>query len=276
MYHATTKNPGIGTVYSYTAPWDAEKIYGCDCDEHYHGTDCSLRRCPTGDDPLTGVGVSTSSNPNQFNAKQKVTCVAAGGTFTLTFKGYTTSPIPYNAGPTLLQAKIEELPTIGAGGITLNMFSTQACRDSGTSWTVEFNQVFGDVPLLIGDKTELFFQSKNVEVQFIVVVQTLGTKENEECSNRGICDSSFGVCTCATYFSTSDGYNNPGQRGDCGYTAAIIQNCPGTFSCSAHGVCRGNPTYSCQCSDGWTGGDCSLRCVYHLLVFLLPYHLFIY
>jgi hypothetical protein len=47
--------------------WDAERIYGCVCDSswevglasgqlqvpEFHGSDCSRRRCPSGDDPVT-------------------------------------------------------------------------------------------------------------------------------------------------------------------------------------------------------------------------------
>ena len=45
---------GITSVYTYTNIWDATKIFGCQCDEHYTGSDCSLQNCPVGDDPLTG------------------------------------------------------------------------------------------------------------------------------------------------------------------------------------------------------------------------------
>ena len=38
--------------YSYQL-WDADKLYGCECDLGYAGYDCSLRVCPFGDDPLT-------------------------------------------------------------------------------------------------------------------------------------------------------------------------------------------------------------------------------
>ena len=44
-------------MYTYTNIWDANKIFGCDCDERYHGSDCSLRNCPVGDDPLTGKAI---------------------------------------------------------------------------------------------------------------------------------------------------------------------------------------------------------------------------
>ena len=71
-YYATTKDPGTGVVYSYSQNWDAYQMYGCKCDPTYYGADCSLWTCPTGDDPLTGVGVSTPSNPNQVNEIQQV------------------------------------------------------------------------------------------------------------------------------------------------------------------------------------------------------------
>ena len=38
--------------------WDAEKIYGCLCDEGYTGHNCDLRTCPTGDDLLTTLQVN--------------------------------------------------------------------------------------------------------------------------------------------------------------------------------------------------------------------------
>jgi hypothetical protein len=44
-----------------------------------------------------------------------------------------------------------------------------------------------------------------------VVKSVDGTKENSECSNRGICDTSNGVCTCSNNFDTSDGYNDIGM-----------------------------------------------------------------
>lgn len=89
--------------------------------------------------------------------------------------------------------------------------------------------------------------------------QQAGTKENLQCSNRGLCDNSVGFCGCSTNFDTSNGYNQPGTRGDCGYTLATIQGCPGSIQCSAHGVCSGFPTFVCDCANGWTGADCSTK-----------------
>lgn len=49
-----------------------------------------------------------------------------------------------------------------------------------------------------------------------------GTVNCYECSNRGICDKSTGVCKCIKPFSSSNGINlkgttESGNRGDCGY-----------------------------------------------------------
>ena len=38
-----------------------------------------------------------------------------------------------------------------------------------------------------------------------------------------------------------------------------MSTCPGDTQCSGHGVCSIASGYLCQCSAGWTGGDCSLR-----------------
>jgi len=84
-----------------------------------------------------------------------------------------------------------------------------------------------------------------------------------ECSNKGICDRSTGLCTCY------DGYDGVScQRASCpGYPA----------SCSGHGVCKtikqlaaadnGNvyklwdkdTTMGCECDNGYYGPDCSLK-----------------
>ena len=270
-YYALSKNPGLGTVYDYDTRWDANKIYGCNCDSKYHGVDCSLRYCPTGDDPLTGTTQISTLNPMQFNEIQRITCKADAGTFTLSFHEKTTERIPYNAKASEIQEFLEKLPTIGKGNLRIVMFGGQACTPSGTSWTVEFRQNFGSLPLLVTDKRKLLYSNSLTTSQLIVVKLIEGTKENKECSNRGICDSNNGICNCADFYDTSNGYNNPGTRGDCGYTTQTIQFCPGSISCSAHGQCLNNPTYQCQCHDGWTGADCSERlCPTGLGWFTLP------
>ena len=268
-YNALNKDPGSGEVFKYDSIWDSHKIYGCRCDNRFYGPDCSLRQCPVGDDPLTGTG--GQGNPLQFNEVQKVLCRAGSGQFTLTFRGRTTAWIPFNAKSSELQAALEALPTIGPKGVKIVMFNAQACVDAGTSWTVEFLTNFGDVPLMVPNKEKLVFNGGLAGIQLDVAEQTKGTKENEECSNRGLCDGSVGFCTCSANYDTSDGYNLAGTRGDCGFATSTIQFCPGQVACSGHGECAGNPSYRCQCSSGWTGADCSLRtCPLDIAWFSLP------
>lgn len=273
-YYALSRDPGettSGIVSSYDTQWDAHKIHGCRCDANFHGPGCSLQYCPKGDDPLTGSGSSTVINPNQYNEIQKVVCKATGGYFTLAFKGKTTKWIAYNAKLGVIQAALEALPTLGVGSTKIVMFSAQACLDSGATWTVEFLQNFGDIPRLVPNKKKLIYSNALATPILTVVEQTKGTKEDLECSNRGICEPTTGTCSCSTNYDTSDGYNDAGTRGDCGYATSTIQYCPGSVSCSGHGECAGNPTYKCSCMDGWTGADCSEKvCNSDLIWFGLP------
>ena len=42
-----------GSIPNNPLTWDANRIFGCKCDEGFEGFDCSLRSCPLGDDPNT-------------------------------------------------------------------------------------------------------------------------------------------------------------------------------------------------------------------------------
>ena len=280
----------VTPLYNYSTNWDAEKIYGssftlslrciarplsclrsrtdlvtyysfvsslsptgCQCDGGFYGPDCTLQSCPTGDDPLTGVGVPSPTNPSQFNDIQSVVCKATDGKFTLTFRGHTTIPINWYAQASEIVAALQGLSTVH--GVSVALYGSQACTDTGSSFSVEFKQEFGKLPIMLVDASKLVHSTSTATVT--VTKQQDGTKENLPCSGRGICDSSTSTCTCSVNYGTSNGYNLPGTRGDCGYTLATIQGCPGGVSCSAHGFCSGSPTFTCSCNDGWEGADCS-------------------
>lgn len=53
-----------------------------------------------------------------------------------------------------------------------------------------------------------------------------GTKEAAQCSNRGACDTSTGLCTCDSGFAPSDGAGGSGSVPDCGYNESVIASCP--------------------------------------------------
>ena len=88
------KDPGTGRIHTYHDVWDFNKIRGCECDYGFFGPGCTQRHCPFGDDPLTGRGndidLVAGGDPanEQFNEVQTIYCRAAGGKFTLAFRGF--------------------------------------------------------------------------------------------------------------------------------------------------------------------------------------------
>ena len=156
-----------------------------------------------------------------------------GGTFTLSFRGKTTVAIDYNADVTTITAALEALPTLGVGHVSVLLTGSQACTESGsasTSFTVEFLQDFGSLPLMVPDDSNLFNENAiSGDPSLSVSKQIDGTKEDAQCSNRGLCDTTTGYCTCNTNYDTSNGYAESGTRGDCGYATATIAVCPGLF-----------------------------------------------
>ena len=65
-YFASLKDPGEGPVYTYKSNWDANVMYGCNCDDGTFGPDCSLRKCPHGDDPLTENVIDNPSSSESY------------------------------------------------------------------------------------------------------------------------------------------------------------------------------------------------------------------
>jgi len=88
-----------GSVYPYYN-WDGDKIQACLCDGEFFGPDCSLRRCPTGDDPLTtcpeqDILTGVESPVYDKHQVQQLTISSTAGTgFTNVFN---TKPLFYNS-----------------------------------------------------------------------------------------------------------------------------------------------------------------------------------
>mmetsp|Transcript_33127 Transcript_33127/g.107605 ORF Transcript_33127/g.107605 Transcript_33127/m.107605 type:complete len:695 (-) Transcript_33127:500-2584(-) len=249
--------------FAYESPWDADKIYGCVCDSPYTATfNCGMRVCPSGDDPLTS---------NQVNEVQILTCMATSGKFVLLLHGKPTGDIRKGMHIDQFIAALQESEAIDAVSVTFSVDNGTACQeDSINAISIEFTQNFGSLPPLIavtddlegtvtisGDGVTILRDTANFEY-----LSVKGTKEDEQCSNRGLCDPFSATCTCmntnSDTYSSSDGYGNEGDRGDCGHAVTIINECPGDVACSDHGVCDAT-SYRCACEDGWFGADCSLR-----------------
>eukprot|EP00937_MAST-01D_sp_MAST-1D-sp2_P007666 g7666.t1 len=250
---AATKDPGLGTVHRYDEHWDADRLYGCQCDGNNVGVECLFKKCPTGDDFLT---------TGQVNEQQSIVCRYAEGHFTLTWKGRPSARILATDSLAAFTAKLNAIPGLREVAVTFAAGQEAICNATGAALaTLEFRQDFGPLRMLAAHTDGLTGTTASTFAIFEVVK---GTKEDADCSNHGVCDSVTGLCTCAIGFDvTSDGYGGPGtttaNRGDCGYALSPVTFCPGEVPCSGHGACSGAPTYSCACVRGWMGGDCSLR-----------------
>ena len=114
--------------------------------------------------------------------------------------------------------------------------------------------------------------------QFSLIKHSLfsyeGNRNLLECSNRGVCDYSTGMCECFRGFRSSDGFGGNGTVPDCGYryldimqyTSAgvtIATRCPVDSDnqiCSGNGVCN-EARGTCTCNAGY-GMCCALsRCL---------------
>jgi hypothetical protein len=81
-----------------------------------------------------------------------ITGTPAGGTFTLSFKGYTTTAIPFNATAAQVQTALRALSSIGSAGVT-----TGGGALPGTPVTVTFTGVLAgqNVPMMSSNATGL-------------------------------------------------------------------------------------------------------------------------
>ena len=112
--------------------WDAHINRACKCDAMWSGNDCSLRRCPMGDDPLTVTSYDPENNAKtdkdsaytqQAERQSLYIDSVVGrntGTFTLTFTdeyddAWTTKPIPTKVRMSVDAASITN--TLGTAAI---------------------------------------------------------------------------------------------------------------------------------------------------------------
>jgi len=100
-----------------------------------------------------------------------------------------------------------------------------------------------------------------------------------ECSGRGTCKESTGICACYAYNTAANGWHNythsdgkgaSGVRSDCGYHAKTPTICPISLvknavsgvtenqTCGGLGTCDAS-TLTCSCYDGYFGGACEKR-----------------
>ncbi|GMF13756.1 unnamed protein product [Phytophthora lilii] len=90
-------------VFVYEQLWDFDVMHGCQCDGGYHGSSCSLKDCPVGDDPLTTGQVNEVQLIQCLTTYQQQTIVLQSdapltkGKFILKYGKQYTRPISYKA-----------------------------------------------------------------------------------------------------------------------------------------------------------------------------------
>jgi PKD repeat protein len=111
----------------------------------------------TGDDTPAGGINANGYGPfqDQLSDEQQVvrTTNATGGTFTLSFKGQTTAPLPFNATGAQIDAALEALSTVGAN----NIQTSGAANASAGNVNVFFRRALSrtDQPLMTADGSGL-------------------------------------------------------------------------------------------------------------------------
>ncbi|KAG7376157.1 hypothetical protein PHYPSEUDO_014197 [Phytophthora pseudosyringae] len=209
----------VGAEPLYETAWDADMIYGCKCRKGYHGYDCSLKSCPKGDDPLT---------TGQKNEVQIVQCTGTGGSFRVFFNGQD-AEVPFDATLEDLEKILVTIKTLPVVEVTFGGTAKTVCSSTtANAIMIEFIQDFGPQPPIkvLGTlKGVVYLKGGSVfatSAGGILAGRTSvqGTKEWEFCSNRGDCKFDTGQCICFINpmpgYRSSDGYGNPGTRGDCG------------------------------------------------------------
>ena len=180
-------------------------------------------------------------------------CPGCRGALNLGYDGMETRRLAWYTNATELHEALEALPTLGGiasdfGNLTVAVTSddaeTEICdRAQAVNTTITLRGEYGNVyPLELVN--EVYNDEPTDEPTNVTLVGTHGTKEDWPCSRRGVCDEALGLCRCFNRnmhifkyeYKSSNGYDAPGPRGDCGYVAKEPISCPSIFQvcvCSA-------------------------------------------
>jgi hypothetical protein len=137
------------------------------------------------------VGVPINASPATpdigLSGPQTITVTGSSGTFTLTFKGQTTTALAFNATATVVQQKLSQLLTIGVGGVTVTKV--------GNVYTVAFGGTLtGPQPLMTGAGSG----GASVTVTFLVCAGSAGNQGAAPASSVYAWTISNGTITSAT------------------------------------------------------------------------------
>lgn len=200
----------IAQDYSSVA-WDVSKIQGCVCDAGWSGKDCSVRMCPKGDDPLT-VPADPSGQEWELTFHLDPEKEFESAEFHLEIEDlfgetHLTRPIALDASAddiaqaltftsAIRELEGDVIPTDmsvanDTAEITFTLMDPLRLHDIRVKWEDDCT-VAGCQPLRKAMAPEGFVLGASAEI----TVDAEDAAESAECSNRGMCDKSTGICQC--------------------------------------------------------------------------------
>jgi hypothetical protein len=257
-----------GTLHTTT--WDQEKIYGCVCDSswtvgllsgqtqetEYYGPDCSLRRCPTGDDPTT---TENETDCNGLGGDYTQGVLLAGGTTTVTLHKaassvtnfYNSMVIRFDAGTGANQLSIITAYNGSTRVATLSPAVT--APDATTSFTIfERGGIFAEGTATGGSSTYAVLangsSTTNDYYNNMVLRITGGTGAGQAFSITDYTGSSKQAVLSKT----------PGTNTAADSTYTILGGQVGNLchvDCSNRGACDAS-SGECQCYEGYYTVNC--------------------
>jgi hypothetical protein len=157
----------------------------------WYGDDCRLKRCPSGDDPMTtGVDETDCAGRQQNGAAAAPTfsvsvsqSIASTGVLTTV----THADVATNARALLVGDKVTVSGHTGdAANLAMNQVFTVSAVNSGTETVLRSATYASMTPATYNAGTIVMAVSK----------AEFGNKCHVECSNRGLCDNKVGTCAC--------------------------------------------------------------------------------
>lgn len=140
--------------------------------------------------------------------------------------------IPAAANPNIVRKALLAIPELIDVKVTFSLPYGTACQLQTNIISIEFTQNFGPQPPLVAQGDSSLVSSGGsilVNADGVTtwtdfngnqLTSVIGTKENDVCADRGLCDLIEGVCNCFTTngdeYASSNGYGQAGTRGDCG------------------------------------------------------------
>lgn len=188
--------------------WDADKIYGCICNEGWTGATCSLQTCAVGVDPVLLPTVQDEMQLLECQCNPDIGC--HGGLY-LQLDNEITSYIPYSSTAAVIKHRLEQfqaITTVDVKILSSNDFSSHPAicsgGDRGSVTEITFRQPQGPVNSLIvtpinGLKPGFIAIRSKGEVSILLTYglrSVASTAVLEECSGRGDCDRGTGTCQC--------------------------------------------------------------------------------